>query len=89
MTDAKRLEGSLRSLRAEIEALDLGDEEARRRLDKLVQDLETALEHPKRTGEQKSLGEQLKMAILKLEVSHPRLAAVMKEVVEALGSMGI
>jgi len=89
MTDAKRLEGSLRNLRAEIEALDLGDEEARRRLDTLVRDIETALEHPKRSGDQKSLGEQLKMATLKLEVSHPRLAAVMKEVMESLGAMGI
>ena len=89
MADVKRLEDSLSNLRSGIEALQFDDEEARQRLDRLVRDLETALEHPGSGGDQKTLGEQLRISILKLEVAHPRLAGVFNEVVESLGSMGI
>jgi uncharacterized protein DUF4404 len=90
MTDAKRLEASLRDLRSEIAALHVGDDEARRRLHALIQDLEQALGDPGGSGaEKKSLGEQLKIAVLRLEASHPRVAGVVNEVIESLGAMGI
>jgi len=87
MTDVTRLEESLRSLRSEIDALDIGDAEARQRLDILVAHVERAIEA--QGPRDNTLGEQLRMAILKLEASHPRLAVVLNEVVESLGSMGI
>jgi hypothetical protein len=87
MTDVKRLEESLRSLRSEIDALDSGDREARQRLGALVEHVERAIDAPGRRDQ--TLGEQLRTAILKMEVSHPRVAAVLNEVVESLGSMGI
>ena len=90
MTDAKRLEASLRDLRAEIAELPLSDAETRRRLHTLIQDLEQALDDPAGIGdERKSLGEQLRTAVLRLEASHPRVAGVVNEVIESLGSMGI
>lgn len=89
MTDVKRLEESLRTLRAEIEALDLRDQEARQRLDPLIRDLETALENPRREASRETLGEQLKVSILKFEASHPRLATVMNDAMQSLASMGI
>ena len=90
MTDAKRLEASLRDLRAEIAALRVGDDEARQRLHALIHDLEQALGDPGGSGdEKKSLGEQLKTAVLRLEASHPRIAGVVNEVIESLGAMGI
>jgi hypothetical protein len=90
MTDAKRLEASLRDLRAEIAALPLGDEPTRDRLGRLVHDLEQAIGNPGGSGDEKrSLGEQLKLSVLRMEASHPRLAAVVNEVIESLGSMGI
>jgi len=89
MTDVSRLEASLRTLRAEIAALELGDDDARRRLATLVGELESALGDPKRSGERRTIGEQLKSSILRLEAAHPRLAGVVNEVVESLGNMGI
>jgi hypothetical protein len=90
MTDAKRLEASLRDLRVEIAALPVGDDEARQRLHALIQELEQALVDPGGSGDaKKSLGEQLKVAVLRIEASHPRVAAVVNEVIESLGAMGI
>jgi hypothetical protein len=90
MADATRLEASLRNLRGEIAALPLDDEETRERLGRLVEDLERALGNPGRSGaEKKGLGEQLRLSVLRMEASHPRLAAVVNEVIQDLGSMGI
>jgi len=89
MTDAKHLDAALRQLRAEIGALDVSDQEARQRLDRLMQELETTLADPGRARGRKTLVDQLKASVLGFEASHPRLAAVMNEVVEQLGNMGI
>jgi chromosome segregation ATPase len=88
MTDAKHLDESLNNLRSEIEALDSHDEEARQRLERLLHDIEKARENPKH-GVDETLGAQLRTSILNFEVSHPRLAAVMNDVMEKLGTMGI
>jgi hypothetical protein len=85
----KHLAESLNRLRSEIQALDSHDEEARRRLDRLLHEIETTLENPKRSGVYETLGQQLKTSMLNFEVSHPRLAVVMNEVMEKLGAMGI
>ena len=89
MTDVHRLEASLRTLRAEIATLDTGDDDARRRLASLVGELERAVADPAKSGERRSLGEQLRSSILRVEAAHPRLAGVLNEVVESLGNMGI
>ena len=90
MTDASRLEASLRTLRAEIATLEIGDDDARRRLASLVAELESALAAARRIGDRAlELGEQLRASILRVEAAHPRLAGVVNEVVESLGNMGI
>ena len=89
MTNVKHLDESLDNLRAEIEALGIDDEEARQRLEKLIQAIEKRLENPKHSGAGESLREQLRTSILNFEASHPRLAAVMNDVMEKLGNMGI
>ncbi|HEY2558171.1 MAG TPA: DUF4404 family protein [Caldimonas sp.] len=89
MTDAKRLEASLQSLRSEIDALAISDAEARQRLDTLIRQLEQAVERRNSRGGDETFGDQLRMSILKLEAAHPRLAGVLNEVMESLGSMGI
>jgi hypothetical protein len=88
MTDVTRLEASLQSLRSEIDALAIGDVEARQRLDALIAQLEQAVDRRNARSDE-TFGEQLRMSILKLEAAHPRLAGVLNEVMEALGSMGI
>jgi hypothetical protein len=89
MADVRHLEESLNRLRSEIAALDGRDEAARQRLDRLLHDIETTLENRRYGGVDETLGEQLRASILNFEASHPRLAAVMNDVMVKLGAMGI
>ena len=87
--DVKPLEESLTALRAEIGALDLGNEAARQRLERLLREIEQTLAEPGDQAAAGTLGDQLKESVLSFEASHPRLAVVMNEVVEKLSHMGI
>jgi hypothetical protein len=89
MTRAHHLDELLSTLRSEVRALDLGDEEARQRLDRLVLDIGTQIESPDRAVADDKLTGQLKASIVNFEVSHPRLAVVMNDVLEKLSAMGI
>jgi len=84
----KPLEESLNRLRLEIRALDIGNDEARARLEQLIREIEQTLARPDGAASG-TLGDQLKTSVLSFEVSHPRLAVVMNEVVEKLAQMGI
>ena len=83
------LDELLRTLRSEIRALDIGDEEARQRLDGLVLDIESRSESTSGAPGDEKLTGQLKASILKFEASHPRIAALMNDVLEKLSTMGI
>lgn len=88
MTSPGHLDESLHSLRAEIQALDAVDAEARARLERLVADLGTSIGRPAgATGD--GLAERLRASILSFETSHPRLAVVMNDVLEKLSAMGV
>jgi response regulator of citrate/malate metabolism len=89
MRHTKRLEESLNDLRTEIQALDSDQEDTRRRLDRLLHDIETTLGGETHAAVDEGLAAQLKTSIVNFEASHPRLAAVMNEVAEKLGTMGI
>jgi Domain of unknown function (DUF4404) len=89
MTSAKHLDESLSNLRSEIHALDVGDEEARGRLDRLVLDIGTRARNPYDATTDERLTGQLKASILNFEMSHPRLAVLMNDVLEKLSVMGI
>lgn len=89
MTAAEHLHVSLSSLRAEIDALEMGDEDARRRLESLVLDLEMSVQDPGRSAPDEALTGGLKASIVSFEASHPRLAGLMNDVLEKLSAMGI
>jgi len=89
MAGSKHLDQSLTSLRSEIQALDIGDEEARRRLDGLLVEIEASIQQPDAAVADDRLTGGLKDAILKFEGSHPRLAVLMNDVLEKLSAMGI
>jgi hypothetical protein len=89
MTRAKHLDESLRTLRSEIQALDIGDEEARRRLESLVGDIATRVGDPAGGVVDAGLTGRLKASIVSFEASHPRLAVLMNDVLEKLSAMGI
>jgi hypothetical protein len=89
MTGPKHLDELLSTLRREMNALDIGDQDARQRLDKLILDIETRIKDPKGATVDAGLSGQLKASILKFEASHPRLAGVINDVVDKLSAMGI
>jgi hypothetical protein len=89
MTRARHLDDLLSTLRAEMTALDIGDEDARQRLDALILDIETRIKDPNATVADEGLTGQLKASMLKFEASHPRLAGVMNDFLEKLSAMGI
>ena len=89
MTHAESLDELLRTLRREMSALDAGDQDARQRLDRLIVDIETRINNPDAVAADEGLGGQLKASVLKFEVSHPRLAGVINDVVDKLSAMGI
>ena len=89
MPDVKHLDAALNQLRSEIDALGIGDDVARQRLERVIQDIETTLGDPDRASEGDSLGERLKGSVLGFEASHPRIAAAVNELVEKLAHMGI
>jgi hypothetical protein len=89
MTDAQHLDELLSTLRREMNALDVGDQDVRQRLDRLILDIETRVKNPDGVTANEGLGGQLKASILKFEASHPRLAGVINDVVDKLSAMGI
>jgi hypothetical protein len=89
MADPNPLDDSLHKLRAEIRSLPISDDASRRRLEALMQDIEHTVDHRTRRGTNASLAERLNATILGLEASHPRIAAVLNEVMQELGNMGI
>jgi hypothetical protein len=89
MTDAQHLDELISALRREMNALDGGDQDARQRLDQLIVDIETRVRNPDAVVPDEGVGAHLKASVLKFEVSHPRLAGVINDVVDKLSAMGI
>jgi chaperonin cofactor prefoldin len=83
----EKLSETLDSLRAEIDRLHTDDTESKERLEKLVQSLENKLENPDDEGQ--SLQEGIKDSITHFEVSHPRITAILNDIMMALSNMGI
>ena len=89
MTGTKHVDELLSTLRREMSALDIGDDDARRRLDALIVDIEARVKDPGGAAVDEGLVGQLKASVLKFEASHPRVAGVINDVVDKLSAMGI
>jgi len=89
MTAAPHLDELVSTLRREMNALAIDDEDARQRLEALIGDIEARIRTPDGATAAGVLSGQLKASILKFEVSHPRLAGVINDVVDKLSAMGI
>ena len=88
MADVNHLEESLNNLRLEVGRLDIGDEQTRVRLGRLLEDIERTIGRPADPPPH-DLGERLNASVLQFEASHPRIAVVMNELVKQLSNMGI
>jgi hypothetical protein len=89
MTSSKHLYESLKRLRSEIDSLAISDARAKERLDQLVSDVEASVEPRGAAPADDTLTERLKTSILTFESSHPRLAALINDVLEKLSAMGV
>ena len=89
MTRDKHLEDSLNALRSEVHGLDLGDAEARQRIDSLLLDVGSRVGSTDGAAADNDLTTRLKASVLSFEGSHPRIAVLMNDVLEKLSTMGI
>jgi chromosome segregation ATPase len=83
----QKLTETLDALRAEIDQLHTDDAESKQRLEKLVENLEKKLEHP--DDDDHHLNEGIKDSITHFEVTHPRITAMLNDIMMTLSNMGI
>ncbi len=88
--DRKHLQSTIENLHRELASTDSIDDESRRLLQELAQDVEKLAsntdaaddEHVTTTG-------QLETVALRFESEHPKLAMAVGELIDALGKLGI
>lgn len=85
---SSRLRESLESIRRELDAAGAMDDADRALLEQVAADIERVLDEDDETTPDTVRGRMEKAAV-DFEASHPRLARVMNEIVDALGRMGI
>lgn len=88
----ERLRQLLRELHDELERTDSVEADSRRLLTSTMQDVQALLERSDggaTDGEHGTLGAALRDATLQFEGEHPKLAALLGRVVDALSQIGI
>lgn len=89
MSDRQHLDASMSDLRSQIDALHPDDEQSRQRLSELVARIEARLATTGELSAQEDLGENVNASVLHFEATHPRIAAILNQLAEKLGTMGI
>ncbi len=79
----------LERLRTEIGKLGDEDEAIRQRMKRLVTDLERRLESSEEAEQEAHLVDGLRQNVERFEVEHPRLTAVLNQIMVELSNMGI
>jgi len=91
MTDQEKhkLSKGLERLREELKKQEI-DESSRQRLESLAARVESQLEEKSADRESHhSLVQELEQELMHLEVAHPRLTAILNDIMVALSNMGI
>lgn len=84
-----RLRADLVRLREEIEAASGGDREAMSRLERLAAEMERQLDEESALADPAGLMDELEQSVSGFEATHPNLAAIVNNVINVLGSMGV
>ncbi len=79
----------LERLESEIQKLGEDDEAIKRRMQRLVDELERKLESSEDSDDEPELIESLRENVERFEVEHPRLTAVLNRIMVHLSNMGI
>ena len=82
------LHNDLKKLREEINHLAADDVDSRKRLNRLISEIEAKLENPD-SGEDNGLMNNLKDAIAHFETEHPRATAILNDIMVTLSNLGI
>ena len=85
----KQLKDSVAELHAEIGQMDNVDDHAQEKLDKLVTYSQLKLEHPDDPEHHQRLAEHLSETTSHFEVTHPKLTAIMNQVMMTLSNTGM
>lgn len=85
----KELHQLLDALRVALHEFDVGDQQARTRLDTLIAALERQMQTPNDAAASASLIANLPKAIEQFESEHPRLTAILNDLMVTLSGMGI
>ena len=88
MTNNKLIE-ALDRLRKAMGDLDKRDEESRKRLSQLIDDINRKLASPENSEHDSRLLEQLKDAVVHFKVKHPLITETINEIKMALYSIGL
>ena len=87
--DREEMEESLDGLRAQIRKLGKDDEPVKRRMRRLVADLERQLEDSGDSERHGLLLDSLREYIEQFEVEHPRLTGALNRIMVSLSNIGI
>lgn len=85
----QKLNDAIDELKAQIAALELGDTQAKEKLQSLVEGLEEKIRSPEDTTHHHSLVEEVRDSVEHFEVEHPRLTAILNDLMMTLSNMGI
>jgi hypothetical protein len=84
-----QLHQSLAALRAALAEFDTGDSEKRARIQSLIEALERQIDAPENPAASAELNESLPTLVEHFEVEHPRLTAILNDLMVTLSGMGI
>ena len=79
------LQKTLQALRSEIAELGAGELEHKKRLEQLVEDIETKIDSP----EHSNMVQDVKNSVAHFEVSHPKITEVLNDIMVSLSNIGI
>lgn len=85
--EKQKVEKLLDRLDGEISRLDSLPEREKRQLDELVEKIKSGIDEDERTAD--DLHESLTASVSRFEASHPRLTAIINDIMVTLSNMGI
>jgi hypothetical protein len=86
--DKQELENILQELKAELAASEFAKPSSRQELQRLIDQIEAFLVADE-MATQNALNEPLNDAVTRFEVSHPKLTAILNNIITTLSNMGI
>ncbi|MBL9170779.1 MAG: DUF4404 family protein [Verrucomicrobiales bacterium] len=83
------LKNSIKQLQQEIHRAELGDRTALDQVHRLAVDLEKALDEEPDPAASQPLSDRFRAEVSRLEIEHPRVPAILSEILRTLSNLGI